>query len=179
MDFMSVVQRRRSIRRYQERRVEPEKVDALVEAALQAPTSRGTTSWRFIVVDDPATLEKLSRAREAGSSQLKNAPLAIVVCANPEESTVWVEDASIAGAFILLAAEALGLGGCWIQVRDRMHSGDTTTEAYISRILGIPGEIRVVCVLSLGYPAETKKAHGREELLFEKVYRGGYGKPYR
>ena len=111
MDFMSVVQKRRSIRRYQERRVEPEKVDALVEAALRAPTSRGTTSWRFIVVDDPATLEKLSRARDAGSSQLKNAPLAIVICTNPEESTVWVEDASIAGDFILLAAEDMGLGG--------------------------------------------------------------------
>ncbi|MBN1102627.1 MAG: nitroreductase family protein [Deltaproteobacteria bacterium] len=179
MDFMSVVQKRRSIRRYQDRRVEPEKVDDLVEAALRAPTSRGTTSWRFIVVEDPATLAKLSRARDAGSAQLKKAALAIVICTNPEESTVWVEDASIAGAFILLAAEDLGLGGCWIQVRERFHSPDKTTEAYISEILGIPGEIRVVCVLSLGYPAETKKARGREELLFGKVYRGGYGKPYR
>jgi nitroreductase len=179
MDFMSVVRKRRSIRRYQDRPVEPEKVGALMEAALRAPTSRGSTSWRFIVVEDPATLEKLSRARESGSAQLKNAPLAIVVCANPEESTVWVEDASIAGAFILLAAEDLGLGGCWIQVRDRMHSPDMTTEAYISGLLGIPGEIRVVCVLSLGYPSESKKPHDREELLFEKVYRGTYGRSFQ
>ncbi|MEW6665710.1 MAG: nitroreductase family protein [Thermodesulfobacteriota bacterium] len=179
MDFMWVVQRRRSIRRYKEQRVEPEKVEALVEAALRAPSSRGTNPWRFIVVDDPLTLEKLSRAREAGSAQLKNAALAIVVCANPEESSVWVEDASIAGVFILLAAEALGLGGCWIQVRERMHGEGKTSEAFIAGILGIPEEIRVEAVMSLGYPAETKKPHAREELQFEKVYRGAYGKPYR
>lgn len=179
MDFMSLVRKRRSIRRYQHQRVEPEKIEALVEAAVRAPSSRGTNSWRFIVVDDPAMLEKLSRAREAGSAQLKNAPLAIVVCANPEESSVWVEDASIAGAFILLAAEALGLGGCWIQVRERMHAQGKTSEAYIAELLGIPKEIRVEAVMSVGYPAENKKPHGREELQFEKVYRDGYGKPYR
>jgi nitroreductase len=179
MDFMSVVRKRRSIRRYQDQRVEPAKVETLVEAALRAPSSRGTNSWRFIVVDDPAMLEKLSRAREAGSGQLKNAPLAIVVCANPEESSVWVEDASIAGAFLLLAAEALGLGGCWIQVRERMHGEGKTSEAYIAEILGIPKEIRVEAIISLGYPAETKKPHAGEGLEFEKVYRAGYGKHYR
>lgn len=179
MDFFSVVQQRRSIRRYQDRRVEAEKVEALVEAALRAPSSMGTNSWRFIVVEDRAMLEKLSRAREAGSSQLKTAALAIVVCVNPEESSVWVEDASIAGAFILLAAEALGLGGCWIQVRERMQGEGKPSEAYIAEILGIPQEIRVEAVMSLGYPAESKKPHAGTGLQFEKVYRGGYGMPYR
>lgn len=180
MDFFSVVRRRRSIRRYEDQPVQPGEVEALVEAALRAPTSRGTNSWRFIVVDDPAALEGLSRARESGSSrQLKKASLAIVICANPEESSVWVEDASIAGSFILLAAEALGLGACWIQVRERMHGEGKTTEAYISELLGIPKEIRVEAIISLGYPAEKKAPHAREELQFEKVYRSTYGNPYQ
>ena len=179
MDFLSLSSKRRSIRNYLEKPVEPEKVEVLVEAALLAPTSRGSSSWRFIVVEDRATLEKLSKAREMGSAQLKRAALAIVVCTNPEESSVWVEDASIAGANILLAAVSLGLGACWIQVRERMHGQGKTTEAYISELLGIPKEIRVVEVISIGYPTETKPPHSKEKLQFEKVYRGGYGKPYR
>ena len=61
MDFLSLASKRRSIRNYLEKPVEPEKVEALVEAALRAPTSRGGSSWRFIVVEDRAMLERASR----------------------------------------------------------------------------------------------------------------------
>jgi nitroreductase len=177
--FLSLIEKRRSIRRFQDRRVEPEKVELLIEAALRSPSSMGNNPWEFIAVDDPDLLERLSRAKQHGSSFLKNAPLGIVVCADPEKSTVWVEDASIASIFILLAAESIGLGGCWIQIRERMHDGTKTSEAYISELLGIPEGMRVETVMAVGYPAETKKPHGREELLFHRVYRGSHGTPYR
>jgi len=177
--FLSLIEKRRSIRRFQERRVEPEKVELLIEAALRSPSSMGNNPWEFIVVDDPGLLEKLSRAKQHGASFLKNAPMGIVVCADPEKSNVWVEDTSIASILILLAAESIGLGGCWIQIRERMHDGTKTSEAYISELLGIPEGIRVEAVMAVGYPAETKRPHPREDLLVHRVYRGSHGTPYR
>jgi nitroreductase len=60
-----------------------------------------------------------------------------------------------------------------------MNGGGKTSEAYIAELLGIPKEIRVGCVISLGYPAEDKKPRGTEELQFGKVFRGVYGKSFR
>ncbi|MBN1103811.1 MAG: nitroreductase family protein [Deltaproteobacteria bacterium] len=177
--FLSLIEKRRSIRRFQGRRVEPEKVDMLIEAALRSPSSLGNNPWEFVVVDDADLLEKLSRAKQHGSSFLKNAPLGIVVCADPGKSSVWVEDASIASIFILLAAESIGLGGCWIQIRERIYDGSKTSEAYISELLGIPEGIKVEAIMAVGYPAETKAPHPREDLLFQRVYLGSHGKPRR
>ena len=98
--FISLIQKRRSIRKFQRKKVETEKVDMLVEAALRSPSSMGRNPWEFIFVTDQSLLEKLSRAKPHGSAFLKDAPLGIVVCADPETSDVWVEDASIAAIFL-------------------------------------------------------------------------------
>ncbi len=107
--FIALVEKRRSIRKFLSKEVEREKIDTLIEAALRAPTSMGKNPWEFIVVRDKATLESLSKAKPHGASFLKDVSLAIVVCADPEKSDIWVEDTSIASAFILLAAESIGL----------------------------------------------------------------------
>ena len=83
--FLSLVQQRRSIRRYQEKPVEADKIDRLIEIALRSPSSRGFNPWEFIVVTDPNLLDKLSKAKPHGASFLKKAPLGIVVCADPEK----------------------------------------------------------------------------------------------
>lgn len=177
--FLSLIRNRRSIRKYQPQPVEAEKIALLVEAALRAPSSMGNTPWEFIVVDDPLTLDKLSRSKPHGAAFLKNAPLGIVVCADPARSTVWIEDASIAAIFIHLAAESLKLGSCWIQIRERMHSDDVPAEAYISEILSIPKRLKVEAVMGIGYPAEEKAPHPTEGLTYEKVFAGAHGRPYR
>ena len=107
--FLSLVQKRRSIRQYLEKPVEKEKIELLIEAALRSPSSRGFNPWEFIVLTDRDLLAKLSKAKPHGASFLKNAPLGIVVCADPEKCDVWVEDASIASIFLHLAAESLEL----------------------------------------------------------------------
>jgi nitroreductase len=177
--LLPLIRNRRSIRKYQPQPVEPEKVALIVESVLRAPSSMGNTPWEFIVVDDPRILEKLSRCKPHGAAFLKNAPLGIVVCADPAKSTVWIEDASIAAIFIHLAAQSLDLGSCWIQIRERMHSDDVSAEAYISEILSMPDHLKVEAVMGIGYPAEEKAPHPAEGLMYEKVSVGVYGRPYR
>jgi len=173
--FLDLIRSRRSIRKYEDKPIEPEKLDALLEAGLRSPSSMGTNPWEFIVVKDRAVLEKLSQAKPHGSSFLKNAPLCLVVCADPAKSTVWIEDASIASLMIHLAAASLGLGSCWIQIRDRMHNQGKSSEAYISEILHIPEHIKVEAMIAIGYPAENKPGHARESLPGDKVHYGAYG----
>lgn len=176
--FLSLAQKRRSIRKFLDKPVEPEKIETLVECALRAPSSRGFNPWEFVVVTDRELLENLSRAKKQGSAFLKGAALAIVVCADSERSDIWVEDASIASTFILLAAESLGLGACWIQIRERPHDDQRTAEEYISEVLNIRKGLKVESIIALGYPDETKPPHKREALQYEKVHLNGYGKPY-
>jgi len=173
--FMDLITKRRSIRRFTANKVEEEKVELLKEAALRAPSSRGVNPWEFIFITDRDLLAKLSAAKPHGSTFLKDAPLGVVVCADPEKSDVWVEDASIATIFIELAATSLGLGSCWIQIRERMHDEAQTAEAYIADLLKIPSHLKVESMIAIGYPAETKPPHSKEELQNEKVYLNQYG----
>ena len=173
--FMDLIANRRSIRRYTPDPIEPENIELLKEAALRAPSSRGVNPWEFIFITDRSLLEKLSGAKPHGSSFLKNAQLGIVVCADPEKSDVWVEDASIATIFIELAAASLELGSCWIQIRERMHDETQTAEAYIAQLLNIPSHLKVESMIAIGYPAESKPPHTKEELQKEKIYLNQYG----
>ncbi|THB80636.1 MAG: NAD(P)H-dependent dehydrogenase/reductase [Desulfobacteraceae bacterium] len=173
--FFSLIENRRSKRQFTDKKIAPETVEKLVEAALRSPSSRSINPWRFIVVDDPQMIEKLSLAKTHGSSFLKGAPLAFVVCADTTESDVWVEDTSIASIFIQLAAEALNLGSCWIQIRKRMHDSEVTAEAYVKELLDIPDNISVESFIAIGYPGETKSGHPKASLQVEKVFYGRYG----
>jgi nitroreductase len=173
--FLSLIQRRRSIRKYAEKPVEAEKIDMLIEAALRAPSSRGFNPWEFVVVTEKGLLEKLSTAKPHGASFLKNAALGIVVCADPEKCDVWVEDASIASIFIHLAAESIGLGSCWIQIRKRMRDQTTSAQAYIRGLLNIPKNLNVESIVAIGYPAEKTPPHRKEDLQYKKVHYDLYG----
>ena len=174
--FLSLVQKRRSIRRYEDKPVEPEKIDRLIEAALRAPSSRGFNPWEFVVVADGVLLEKLSKAKPHGASFLKDASLGIVVCVDPEKCDVWIEDASIASIYIHLAAESMELGSCWIQIRKRMHDQTKTADQYIRELLNVPENLNVESIIAIGYPAEMKSPHSKEDLQYDKVHYNVYGK---
>jgi len=173
--FLSLLEKRRSIRKFQDKPIEKEKIDRLVEAALRSPSSRGFYPWQFVVITDTDTVETLSKSKDHGSAFLKGAPACIVVCADPEKSDVWVEDASIAAIVLHLAATDLGLGSCWIQIRKRTHDGAKTAEAFIQEVLGIPERIKVEAIIALGYAAEEKASHKKESLLYHQVYLNRYG----
>jgi nitroreductase len=172
--FMDLITNRRSIRRFKTDKLETGKIEILKEAALRAPSSRGSNPWEFIFVTDRNLLEKLSGAKPHGSTFLRDAQLGIVVCADPEKSDVWVEDASIATIFIQLAATSLELGSCWIQIRDRMHDETRTAEAYVADVLDIPSNLKVESMIAIGYPAESKSPHPKESLQNEKIHLNQY-----
>jgi nitroreductase len=175
MMFLDLVRKRRSIRKYTDREIEAAKVEQLKEAALRSPSSMGHNPWEFVFVTDRQLLAALSTAKPHGAGFLSGAALGIVVCANPEQSTVWVEDASIATIFIQLTAESLGLGSCWIQIRERMHHENKPAESYIAELLGIPSNLKIESMVGIGYPAEKKEPHPGEKLQYEKIFLNRYG----
>ncbi len=176
---MSLIQKRRSIRKFLRKPIEDEKINVIIEAALRSPSSKGSNPWEFVIVTECDLLEKLSDAKIHGSQFLKDAPLGIVVCADPDKCDVWVEDCSIASTFIFLEAESLELKSCWIQIRERMHNETTTSEKYVSDLLDIPSRLKVESIIAIGYPDETKPPHKREEFQYEKVYCNKYGMLYK
>lgn len=177
--MLELLKRRRSIRFYEDKKVEQDKIDALVMAALLSPTSKNRRPWEFIVVEDKEQLEKLAESKANGSSFLKNAPLAIVVLADPEKSDVWVEDTSIATILVQMAAEAMGLGSCWVQIRERQHNEAMSAEVYVQNLMKIPQSKRVEAIISIGYPNEVKKPIDQESLQYEKVHQNSYGVAFK
>ena len=167
--FLDLLRSRRSIRHYEDRPVEADKIDLLVEAALRSPSSRGFIPWSFVVVRERETLAALARAKPHGASFLAGAPLAVVICADPSVSDVWVEDASIAALNLHLAATDLGLGSCWIQLRRRDHAEGGSCRDYVAEKLGLPEGMEVLAIMAIGHPREEKRSHPPESLQQEKV----------
>lgn len=167
--FIDLLRSRRSIRKFEQRPVEQEKVDILIEAALRAPSSRGFNPWEFVVVDDPEIIASLSKAKPHGASFLAKAPLAIAVCGHPEKSDVWVEDVSIAAIIVHLTATDLGLGSCWVQLRKRSYDDTQTAGEYAAKQLGVPPGVEVSAIIGVGYPAQHPKPHSRDFLQEDKI----------
>ena len=162
--MIKLLRQRRSIRQYLDKPIESEKIEILKEALLRSPSSRNLHPWQFIFVDDKNQIEQLSRSKQHGSAFLKNAPLAIIVLGDEDKSDVWIEDCSIASILVQLAAQSLGLGSCWVQIRKRFHSENKTSEDYVKELLGIPHRFKVESIIGIGYPAEF-----RDGLPFEKL----------
>jgi len=169
--FYELLKSRRSIRKYQPKAIEPEKIELIMKAALMSPASKRRNPWEFIVVQDADTLTKLSQTRTYGSQLLAGSPLAIVVVADKLKSDLWYEDATIAGIVMQLQAQDLGLGSCWVQVHEReSNEAGVSADAYMRTLLKIPDPFAVLCVISIGYPAEEKEGHHENELQFEKIH---------
>jgi nitroreductase len=167
--LIDLLRARRSIRRFTSQPVEQEKLDLLLEAALRSPSSKGNNPWEFIVVTGRERLEQLAVAKAHGAGLLGGAPLAIAVCADPAKSDVWVEDAAIAATLIHLEAADLGLGSCWVQIRLRQREDQTSSQAYLSELLGLPEGLMVLAIVGIGYPADTKSGHPHASLRFDQV----------
>lgn len=173
--FLSLLQKRRSIRQFLPQAVEQEKVEFLVETALRSPSSRSLNPWEFIVVDDKETIASLAKAKPHGAAFLKNAPLAIVVCADPDKCDVWVEDCSIATILLHLASESLDLGSCWVQIRLRSHNENLSASEYVANLLQLKAGMEVEAILAVGYPAEMKPGHPKDSLLYERISYNYFG----
>ena len=167
--FKALVQQRRSNRKFTNQQVDAEDVQLILRAALMSPTAKNSRAWRFVVVDNKTDIEKMSEAKNSGAAFLSGAPLAIVVLGNPDEDECWIEDGSIAAVTMQYQAEELGLGSCWIQMRGRGLSDGTSADDIIHGILSLPEEMRVLCVLAIGHPADERPLQNEDRLKWENV----------
>lgn len=167
---------RRSIRRYTDQPVDADHVRLILEAGLMSPTSKNSRSWSFVVVEEKEMLQRLGDLKPSYAASIANAPLAIVVCSDMTKSEAWIEDASVAASFMMLQAADLGLGSCWVEVRDRYREDGEPSEEYVREGLGIPEEMAVVCILSIGYKNEERRPIDPAKLLWEKVHIGTWRK---
>ncbi len=172
--MLELLMGRRSIRKYQEKKIDKNDLDYILQGALTSPASRGVESCEIIVIDDPLVLEKLGASRGPQSKPISNAPMALVVISDTENTDVYVENSSIMAIIIQLLAASLGLGSCWIQVRDRFTADNESVDAYVRDLLDIPENYKVECMISLGYPAEEKEAYSKEKLNFNRVHHGRF-----
>lgn len=168
--FLNLLQKRRTVRRYREEKIEEEIIDQILKAGLLSPSSKNKKPVEFIVVEDKETLKKLKESKNKGIEGLNTALCAIVVIADSQLSDVWIEDASIAATMIQLAASEQGLGSCWIQIRKRKNNnGDSEDEVKAS--LNIPEKYSVLSIISLGYKDEEKNPYDDKDYDFSKVHR--------
>ena len=173
--FSDLIKNRRSMRKFTGEEVNQEEVVTLLKAALMYPSSKRSNCWQFIAVDDKETLEKLSHCKEMGAAFLAEAALAIVVMADPLASDVWIEDAAIASIMIQLQAEDLGLGSCWVQVRERFTATGMPSGEYVHEVLDIPLQLQVVSIIAVGHKGMERKPFNEEHLQWEKVHINKYG----
>jgi nitroreductase len=167
--MIELLRKRRSIRKYTGESVGKESLDILIEALLRSPSSQNNQPWEFIIVNDPDLLSKLAQSKEHGSSFLKGAALGIVICADNAKSNVWVEDCSVASILVQMTAQSLGLRSCWIQIRNRLRDKNMTAEEYIRDLLGIPVNIMVESIISIGYPDEIRDPVPKDKLDYLKI----------
>lgn len=172
--MFELLRQRRSVRSYQNKPISAEQKTLLGEALLRSPSSRNLQPCEFILIDDLRLLQQIAQAKPHGASFLASAPLAIAIVADPRVSDVWIEDSSIAAIVAQLAAEQLGLKSCWAQFRLRAHNDDLSASAYVRDLLGVPEELEVPVVLSVGYGNEDKEGHPENRLMRSKIYSNRY-----
>ena len=156
-NFSELIKNRRSMRKFTDEELTQDEVVTLMKAALMSPSSKRSNSWQFVVIDDKEMLKELSHCKEQASSFIADAVLAIVVMADPLASDVWIEDAAIASIMIQLQAEDLGLGSCWVQVRERFTATGMPSDEFVHGILDIPLQLQVLSVIAVGHKGMERK----------------------
>lgn len=160
MDVMEAILKRRSIRNFQDKPVEREKLDRVLEAGRQAPSASNQQPWRIAAVTEAETRRKLAKAA-SNQDFVGEAPVVLVGCAVKTDKVMpcghpaWPIDVAICMTTMSLAAVGEGLGTCWV---------GAFNEAAVKEILGIGEEVRVVELMPMGYPTSQPEARPRKPM---------------
>ena len=170
MEVLEAIRTRRSIRSYRSDPVPEELIAKVLEAGQWAASASNAQPWSFVVFTDPEVKRQVTRGFAYGWF-LDEAPVGIVVAVNPNGSTCPIQDGSLAVGNMMLAAHALGLGTCWINPG---FQDDRVKEA-----LEIPRDWRLICALSLGYPAESpsKLRKKLKDIAFTEKWGNSFNPP--
>jgi nitroreductase len=166
-EVMKCIKERRSIRKFDTTRdVEEEKIQACLEAARWAPSASNKQPWHFVIVRDAATRKKLAELHPYGRF-MADSPVVFLPLGDPKRhAKYWHADTAIAIQNFLLAAHAQGLGTCWAGVVG------ADFEKEMKELLAIPNELRIICTVAVGYPAEhpTKDRRPLSEMVSYEKY---------
>ena len=146
-----------------------------MRAALMSPSGHRFNPWEFILVEDKETLKALSVSKAQGAALLEGAAMAVVVIGDTEKTDVWIEDCSIATIIMQLAAEEMGLGSCWVQIRRRFDAEGNVAEENVRKLLNIPEKYAVLSIVAVGHKAREAKPFDEERMQWEKVHIGEFG----
>ncbi len=174
-NFLELLKNRRSCRRFTSEPVEQDAVANIMKAALMAPSGHRVNPWEFILVEDRETLMALSVCKAAGAQLLEGAAMAVVVVADTTKTDVWIEDCSIATILMQLAAEDMGLGSCWVQMRLRKDADGNSAEENVKALLALPSEYAVLSVLAVGHKEHDSKPFDEDKMQWEKIHVERYG----
>ncbi len=165
LEAIEAIMGRRSIRKYTDKKIPDETITKLLKAAMNAPSAHNKQPWHFIVVDDKATMMKMTEYHQY-SKMLEGASHAIIVLGDNSIQTTdfWIHDCSAATENTLVAAHALGLGGVWLGV----HPNPVLIEG-TKKLFKVPDNVTPLGIISLGYPEEQKSP--RENYNPERVHK--------
>ena len=174
-NFLELLKRRRSSRIFTGEPVDKDMVCDLMKAALMSPSGHRINPWEFVLVEDKEMLKALSVSKEHGAGLLEGAAMAIVVIGDTAKTDVWIEDCSIATIILQLAAEDMGLGSCWVQIRRRTDAEGNVSEDNVRKLLGIPENYAVLSIVAIGHKARETKPFDEENMQWDKVHIGCFG----
>ena len=166
METIEAIQNRYSCRSYRADPVSSELLMQLVDAGRLAPSGRGEQPWEFVVVTNVSILKQLAKAAESGP-HIGRAAACIVVFGRREAKYV-LEDCSAATENILLAATAVGLGGCWV-------AGDKKSYAkQVESLLNAPADMKLISLISIGFPADERPKERKRRTVNEVLHWQGF-----
>jgi nitroreductase len=171
MNLPDIIKKRRSIRHFTSQKIEKEKTDAILEAAMYAPSAVNKQPWHFIVIDDRQIMKKIMEVHPH-SKMFETANVGILVCGDLQQqhdAGYWIADCAAATQNILLAATAFGLGSCWVGIYPR-----EVRMTAMKEIFSLPSHVEAFSLVALGYPAEEKKTP--ERFHPEKIFLNLWGK---
>ena len=155
MEFFEVVKNRKCVREYSDKEVRKDLIEKIVDAGRLAATARNEQPWEFIVTSDKKTLKKICDICPNGPF-IKDVSHLVAVFSRATK--YYIEDCSAATQNMLLAIEALGLGGCWV-------AGDKKDYAEnIRKIFNAPDNYKLVSMITVGYPKKEERPHTKRSL---------------
>ncbi|MBR4903378.1 MAG: nitroreductase family protein [Selenomonadaceae bacterium] len=169
MDMLEIMRSRRSVRRYTDEKISDDNLKKILCGALLAPSGHSKYPCKFIVVTNRELLIKMSHCRKGVAKMLEGAAAAVVVIADKNISDTFIEDSCVAMMNMELVATSLGIGNCWIQIRNRDAENDSASEEFLRGLLNFPENLACQAVLSLGIPVKPPRARELDQLNFDKV----------
>ncbi|MBU0713246.1 nitroreductase family protein [bacterium] len=175
MDFTDLINQRQSTRKYSEKQVKRDLIDKCIEAARLAPSARNSQPWSFIVLDDPKQIASVSEKAFSGiykSTQFAGkAPVLIVVVTEKADYVTRMGnlirnikysliDIGIACEHLVLQAEELGLGTCWL---------GWFSARGVRRALKLPRSAKIDILISMGYPLDPQYRKERKRRTLDEI----------